>query len=108
MCQPDVFRKQRRFVRFLNRQRRSIAQVWKRQEFFQPPAATEEAPISARGQKGHRPKQRSVHFYDTPKSDILQQNSPESKRTSNGILQKNMGCIQGSYIYVKVSTRSTH
>jgi hypothetical protein len=49
-----------------------------------------------------------VHFYDTPKSDILQQNSPESKRTSNGILQKNMGCIQGSYIYVKVSTRSTH
>ncbi|GAB5592264.1 pig-Q [Umbelopsis nana] len=101
VCQPDVFRKRRRVIRFLNRQWLKIAQAWK-QRLEKPVVSNDaEAPAAARAQKGHRPKQRSVHFYDTPASEILRQNSPESKRTSNGILQKNMGCIQGSYIYVR-------
>jgi hypothetical protein len=103
VCQPDVFRKRRRVIRFLNRQWLKIAQAWKQR--LEKPVVSNDAqpPAAARAQKGHRPKQRSVHFYDTPASEILRQNSPESKRTSNGILQKNMGCIQGSYIYVRVS-----
>ncbi|CAO3662791.1 unnamed protein product [Umbelopsis ramanniana] len=105
VCQPDVFIKQRKFIRFLNRQRLNIVQAWKKQAILQPvatPVNEVQTPTHTKPTRGHRPKQRSVHFHDTPKSEVLRQNSTESKRTStNGILQKSMGCLQGSYIYVR-------
>jgi hypothetical protein len=110
VCQPDVFTKQRKFIRFLNRQRLNIVQAWKKQAIVQQSVATPvndvQPPTHTKPTRGHRPKQRSVHFHDTPKSEVLRQNSAESKRTStNGILQKSMGCLQGSYIYVRVGYR---
>ncbi|KAJ2956436.1 hypothetical protein NQZ79_g7696 [Umbelopsis isabellina] len=106
VCQPDIFKKQKRFMRYIHRQGSNIAQAWKKQAI--PPQEIEVnnesiAPLITKPKRGHKPRQRSVHFHDTPSSEILRQNTAESKRLSNGILQKNLNCLQGSYLYVKAS-----
>ncbi|KAG2183054.1 hypothetical protein INT44_006035 [Umbelopsis vinacea] len=74
VCQPDLFINQRRFIRFLNRQRLNIAQAWKKQAMLQQPEAAPANEVqtpttTTKPTRGHRPKQRSVHFHDTPKSE---------------------------------------
>lgn len=93
-------------MRYIHRQGSNIAQAWRKQAI--PPQETEVinesiTPLVTKPKRGHKPRQRSVHFHDTPSSEILRQNNAESKRLSNGILQKNLNCLQGSYLYVKAS-----